>query len=1329
MKERQSCPACGAILPADRLSGLCPACTWHGLFVSDEDETAPPAPNAAGAPLMRLAGYELLEEIARGGMGIVYRARQLEPRRIVALKMLLPHQLGSPEMAARFRLEVRALSELEHPAILPVYQMGEQDGLPFFAMKLATGGTLAQRKERYCGKWRTIAELVRSLAEGVQFAHERGVLHRDLKPGNILFDDQDRAYISDFGLAKVASAETDLTRSVDFLGTPHYVAPEVATRSARQATISSDIYSLGAILYELLAGGPPFEAESVPALLKKIVEEEPILKSKVQSLKSKVPLTLSPSDGERENNENTFVAKFDSIPRDLEVICLKCLTKEPERRFVSARALAEDLGRWLAGEPIQARPVTTAERTWKWVKRNPVLATVTAALLLSLIGGGFGLWRSDRAVRKALSATRQAQSEGQENLRAALLAQSQALGAAHASGQRWVALGALSRAARIRPSLDLRNEAAAALARPDLREVTRFPATIRAAGSSVVFTSDLQSYIAPEVSGGFSLRRTQDQSVIAAFPDAHGKAARYFVLSGDDRQVAALLDDYSMEIWDVRTNANEADPKPRAKWNGNIKEHATVEFHPDGASLAVHRTGEGLFLEWDEQTGKKPEPTLLKSTNGTAIYMRFDPTGERLAVVRDPGGLEMWKCAPEPVMLWFQPMRPTVPWVAWSPDGRKLGAAADDGRGLRIFLAANGRTELVYSHHLLYPRQFEFDPSGRMVASMGQDWALRLWDASTGQDLVTGVGRHRVMRFSRDGRRLSTAATDRELAILELAPEQVFREFRNTPSPQEVTPSGLILSADGRLLATVHPQIRVYDIARAEEIGLLDLPMYTAKQAFFDGDAASTDTTTIGGAVFYSLYGKGMYRRSFSFVNGESEARSFEWGEEKLVTKHPNAVVWNAVESGQTWMRHGRDGVEIWPQRDRVHARRLAINAPIERLAASENGHWVAAPDYEHQTVTICDCRTGQILTNLPARGIDQVWFSPDSRWLVASLESGYCTWETESWKPGASWAAHLDSFNPGEIAFSDDGQLIAARQEREVFRLLSFPDCQELVTLKPPLIVPIRTARLSADGRRLWLLGAAFRVFEWNLGQLRSELAKLGLDWEQRPQSQTPLESSGTAPVLLFTGKGTSPNDVSSFETILKTKHLGYSTVNSSQLNEMTESQFRGYRLLIVPGGNFIEIGNGVSSKAAGTIRNAIQDGLNYLGICAGAFFASDSGYNSLNLTSGVRFKFYAAESRGVRKAAVPIAVASGPTLDHYWEDGPELSGWGAVVGKYPDGTPAIVEGKVGNGCVILSGVHPEAPANWRRGMNFTTPADADNDYAWTLIQAALNRESLPHF
>ena len=218
-------------------------------------------------------------------------------------------------------------------------------------------------------------------------------------------------------------------------------------------------------------------------------------------------------------------------------------------------------------------------------------------------------------------------------------------------------------------------------------------------------------------------------------------------------------------------------------------------------------------------------------------------------------------------------------------------------------------------------------------------------------------------------------------------------------------------------------------------------------------------------------------------------------------------------------------------------------------------------------------------------------------------------------------------------------------------------------------------------------------------------------------------------ATILLFNGAGTSPNDVAAVETILKGRQLGYATVNSRQLNGMGEAQLRAYRLLIVPGGNFLAMGDGLTADTTAKVGHAVQGGLNYLGICAGGFLAGDASYRSLKLTPGVRFGFYAEEKRGVRKAAVAIAGVGGPALEHYWEDGPEFTGWGAVVGKYPDGTPAIVEGTSGKGWVILSGVHPEAPANWRGGMTFTTPASAANAYAGTLIDAALHGTRLPHY
>jgi hypothetical protein len=228
------------------------------------------------------------------------------------------------------------------------------------------------------------------------------------------------------------------------------------------------------------------------------------------------------------------------------------------------------------------------------------------------------------------------------------------------------------------------------------------------------------------------------------------------------------------------------------------------------------------------------------------------------------------------------------------------------------------------------------------------------------------------------------------------------------------------------------------------------------------------------------------------------------------------------------------------------------------------------------------------------------------------------------------------------------------------------------------------------------------------------------------RDSSRVPLSSSKAAPILLFDGTGTSANDVAAIETIMNRNHLAYSTADTSQLNDVSGSRLGEHRLLIISGGNFTTIGQNLGPRAAAKIHDAVDGGLSYLGICAGAFLAGSHAEGGLNLTSGVQFKFYAAEERGISKAAVPIAGVGTPTLDQYWEDGPQLTGWGRTIGTYPDGTPAIVEGTSGKGWVILTGVHPEAPESWRRGMTFTTPATADEAYAVKLIEAALNRTPL---
>src|SRR5206468_546178 len=387
------CPKCGAEIPADAPEGGCPGCllaTGLGLL--------PDAPVAAGdnggsaenveanaavaashskkaaraAELLgELGDYELLEEVGRGGQGVVFRARQKSLNRTVALKVISLGQWASKAHLKRFRLEAEAAARLEHPSIVPIHEVGERDGSCYFSMKFVEGGQLDEVVRRTPISIRQAAELIAKVARTVHYAHEHGILHRDIKPGNILLDQKGEPHLTDFGLARLIETDSTVTRTQEVLGTPSYMAPEQAVGNNAAVSRVTDVYEIGAVLYHLLTGQPPFAGGTTYETIKLLLDTEP-----------RQPRLLNPK-----------------IDRDLSTICLKCLEKDPKRRYASALALAEDLEHWLKHEPIRARRTGVFTHARKWVRRNPSIAAMTATLLALAVPLGVVIWKSDQLFR------------------------------------------------------------------------------------------------------------------------------------------------------------------------------------------------------------------------------------------------------------------------------------------------------------------------------------------------------------------------------------------------------------------------------------------------------------------------------------------------------------------------------------------------------------------------------------------------------------------------------------------------------------------------------------------------------------------------------------------------------------------------------------------------------------------------------------------------------------------------------------------------------------------------------------------------------------------
>jgi eukaryotic-like serine/threonine-protein kinase len=962
---------CGRELPPGAPDGLCPRCLLAigagalGITPAAENNQEESAPAAAAVGLFRpgtrLGDYELLERIGQGGMGVVYKARQISLGRLVAIKLLPFGRFQQPAALTRFRAEASAAASLKHPNIVAIHEIGEHDGQPYFSMDYVEGQSLATLMAGQSLPPRRAAVYVRTIAEAIHFAHEHGILHRDLKPANVLIDAHDQPQVTDFGLARRLESDSDLTVSGQVLGSPNYMPPEQARGERGAVDRRADVYALGAILYQALAGRPPFLGEGVAETVQQLLTVEPT------ALRVLNPVT----------------------PVDLETICLKCLEKDPVRRYATARELAEELDRFLQGHPVQARPIGLAEKARRWCQRNPKLAAALAVAVASLGFGFVGVtWQWSRA-RQLAQAELQQRQRAQDSEYAADMHLAQL---ALADGNRALAVSLLNKH-KDGPS--------------------------RGPDSGARLRGWEWRYLWKLVQGeqSFTLRR---------YPDSINSLA----LSGDGK-LLAVGTPKEVGVWELATR--------RIVARRSIGVGSGLAFSPMNSLLAVStwdRQGRHVMELWDPELkhlrGTVPHQAKISSAAFSPqgnLLASFDTQG-KVRIADLVGGTNVTELDASPTRYAFAGA------VAFSPDGSRLAIGEDYGQ-LRIWDLHAGNSQLLSTGTSASISTIAFSRDGELVAAgFGYlEGYVRLWKVPSGQlagQLKAHTGDVTALAFTPDGRQLITASGDGTIRSFDPSDLSETRPLRS--SPEGI--ASLVLLPDGKTLITGGQGGSVYfwDLSESNRHSThASFASSRGFNAFIGLKPADFQAKTLN-PLAVLRFGVAFTPDSASFIALNTEGALERWDARRLQLVESLPVFGSdhwalALSPDGRWLATGNfpEGITIWDWKARQSITNLAL--PFEWFGLLEfatNGNYlVARAGFNNHTfvVKIWETRGWPEVTLTPAQagGLWSVSFSPDGRLLACGYASGGVKiFSFPSGEPVAAFTPHRSSVT--SVRFSPDG-------------------------------------------------------------------------------------------------------------------------------------------------------------------------------------------------------------------------------------------------------------------------------------------------------------------